>query len=141
MNQPEGVSEFMGDDYPTNLTRNHHLSTLFPPPASPTAPTSIRTTKFPDTIINDNEINVGKNVKHFFNFARHSQLCIVKIVAIGVFPIHAMHHRFTVGVGLDAEGFAPIAVYLHLIGKEGLNGANLILHSLHHIGTVRAVVR
>ena len=61
-------------------------------------------------------------------------------MAIGVTPIHTMHHRLALGVGFDAEGNFPVAVHIHLLGKEGLNLEDLIFHPLNHLSAIRAVV-
>ena len=54
--------------------------------------------------------------------------------------VHTMHYRLALGVSFNAKSYLPVAVHLHLIGIEALDGADLIFHPLNHVGAIRAVI-
>ena len=93
-----------------------------------------------DTIINYDDVNITPEIKNLIELFAHIAIRIVEIVAIGVSPIDAMHHRLACGIGFKAEGSIPIAMHLHLLCIEGLNPANHRFHRMDHFGAVWTVV-
>ena len=63
------------------------------------------------------------------------------IVIVGVFPIHAVHHRLTLGVRFDPERLSAVSVRLHLFGEEALSLEDPDLHRVNHFLTKGAVIR
>ncbi len=64
----------------------------------------------------------------------------IEIVARRVLCIHAMHQRLALCIGFNAEGRVAVTVRLHLLGKEGLSLANIILDPRNGGGAIRPII-
>ncbi len=143
MLQSKGVSKFMGGSCPVKSARKQRNTSIFIiPTIGHTLGTSATSTNCIYSIVNDDEVNIVRReeIKHLSNIGNHSTKRTVKIVAIGMLPIHAVNQRFALGIGFKAEGHVPMSVCPHLIAVKGLNVADLIFHFLNDLGAMRPVI-
>ena len=82
---------------PAKSTGKHRDTTIFSLSAAPTYHTPPN--RF-NTLIKDDKVNVLIEVKDSFQFALHSGKSGKRIVTFGMLTIHAVNHRFTLGISL-----------------------------------------
>ena len=126
---------------PRKSTRHQHNATTFSQPYPTTSSSPIITiTDCIYTVVNDDEVYIRIKIEPLFNLGIHSIERTVKVVTIGVFSNHVMHHRFILRIGFNAEGYLPVSVHTHPLGIEGLNGENLIFQPLNDVSAIGPVI-
>ena len=95
----------------------------------------------PVPAIKDDVINVRIEIKHLPKLFYHSPTTYIVIVTIGVSSIDAMHQRFILGIGFNAERSVAVTMRLHLLGIKDMNLTNPDFHQINHCLTKRPVIR
>ena len=85
------MSELMGCCYPAKLTGKKGNATIFPSSECCSSHFHTTITNHMCTIVNDDEVNIRIEIIFLSNFVCYRTTRIVKIVTIGILPIHAMN--------------------------------------------------
>ncbi len=130
------MSKFMCHRILFETGGNKRDSTNFPSAAS----SARRTINAVDTYVRNEYIHIFIEIIRAPYFIEDTTKGIVKIVDVRVPPVNTVNYRFPSSIGFQVESTVPVAEFLHLLGKEGLNLDDGRLHPIDDLGAVRTIV-